>query len=100
MNTPRSRPLSRLLCALVFLAALTMLANCATRDDADVKAASTVSLVGTPWRLTQLGDEVVDNPAGAREIHLVLQSKNQRITGFSGCNQMMGAYALSGDELK
>jgi putative lipoprotein len=77
-----------------------MLANCATRDNADVKAASTVSLVGTQWRLTQLGDEVVDNPAGAREIHFVLQSKNQRITGFSGCNQMMGAYALSGDELK
>ena len=44
----------------------------------------------------QLGDQVITTPAGAREIHFVLQSENQRVHGFSGCNRMMGGYVLDG----
>jgi heat shock protein HslJ len=100
MNIRHARKPRPLIPAIVTAAALTMLLGCTTRAASEVKTASTVSLVGTQWRLTQLGDEIVDNPAGAREIHVVLQSQNQRVTGFAGCNQMMGGYALTGDGLK
>jgi len=96
-HTRNHRPrIFAMLCALT----LTMFAGCTTRGAAEVKEASAAPLVGTQWRLTQLGEEVVTNPAGAREIHLTLQAQNQRVTGFAGCNRMMGGYALSGDELK
>lgn len=63
-------------------------------------ARSTAQLLNTYWKLTRLGEEVISTPAGAREVHFVLQSENQRVTGFSGCNRMMGSYVLDGDKLK
>src|SRR5262245_11617987 len=61
---------------------------------------STAQLLNTYWKLTQLGDQVITTPEGAREIHLVLHPENQRVAGFSGCNRMMGGYVLDGDELR
>lgn len=61
---------------------------------------STAQLLNTYWKLTQLGEQVITTPAGTREIHFVLHSENQRIAGFSGCNQMMGSYVLDGDQIK
>ena len=61
---------------------------------------STAQLLGTYWKLTELEGEVIESPAGAREIHLVMQSENQRVTGFSGCNRMMGRYVLDGDAVR
>jgi len=62
--------------------------------------ARTASLLNTYWGLTQLGDQQVAKPAGAPEIHLVLHSANQRVSGFSGCNRMMGGYVLDGESLR
>jgi heat shock protein HslJ len=61
---------------------------------------STAQLLNTYWKLTQLGELVITTPAGAREMHFVMHSENQRVTGFTGCNQMMGAYVLDGSELR
>lgn len=61
---------------------------------------STAQLLNTYWKLVLLGGEVITTAAGAREIHFVLHSENQRVAGFSGCNQMMGAYVLDGQALK
>jgi len=63
-------------------------------------AISTAQLLNTYWKLTQLGDLVITTPQDAREMHFVMHAENQRVTGFSGCNQMMGAYMLKGDELR
>ena len=63
-------------------------------------AQSTAQLLNTYWKLTRLGEEVITTPAGVREVQFVLQSENQRVTGFSGCNRMMGSYVLDGDKLK
>jgi heat shock protein HslJ len=63
-------------------------------------AATTDTLVNTHWRLTQLGDEVVDNPPGERDVHITLQEQNLVVTGNSGCNRMFGHYALDGQTLK
>lgn len=67
-----------------------------------VSAASTASLVNTYWKLLQLGDAKVTTPEGQREVHLVLQSTKEappRLTGFSGCNRMMGSYSLDGSRI-
>jgi heat shock protein HslJ len=61
---------------------------------------NTAELLNTYWKLTQVGDQVITTPEGAREIHLVLHSENQRVSGFSGCNNMMGGYVLEGDALR
>ena len=63
-------------------------------------AISTAQLLNTYWKLTRLGDQVITTPQDAREIHFVLHSENQRVAGYSGCNQMMGAYVLDGSELR
>jgi heat shock protein HslJ len=61
---------------------------------------STAELLNTYWKLTQLGEQVITTPEGAREIHMVMHSENQRVAGFSGCNSMMGSYVLEGDMLR
>jgi heat shock protein HslJ len=80
-----------------------LLAGC-VHDNAHTQAAaptkSTAQLLNTYWKLTELGDQVIVTPQDAREIHFVMQPENQRVVGFSGCNRMMGAYALNGNGLK
>jgi heat shock protein HslJ len=89
------RPL--LLCAILGVGVLTTACETSSKI---APGASTQSLLDTPWRLTQLGEEVVENPAGERAIHFVLQQANTNLVGFSGCNRMFGRYALDRASLK
>ena len=95
---------SLLLCAIAINIGLTIVAGCqmAPRDTQreQVATASSVPLVNTTWRLTQLGEETVDNPPGERAISLQLQQENARVVGFAGCNRMFGGYVLNGETLK
>lgn len=75
-------------------------ANPAPPTTAAADTKSTAQLLNTYWKLTRLGDQVITTPPDAREIHFVLHSENQRVAGYSGCNQMMGAYVLNGNELR
>ena len=94
MNTHSLR--SALLCA-----ALLLTAGCAGSLPAnEVQQASAATLANTHWRLTQLGNEVIDNPPGGREIFFQLQASSTNVTGHSGCNRMFGRYALEGTSLK
>lgn len=63
-------------------------------------AITTAGLLNTYWRLSELEGQQIVTPAGARELHVVLNSENQRVSGFSGCNRLAGGYALSGDTLR
>lgn len=60
---------------------------------------STAQLENTYWKLMTLGGEDFETPEGAREIHFVLHSEGDRVAGFSGCNQMMGSYQLTGEKI-
>jgi heat shock protein HslJ len=91
------RPGVVLLCTALGIAALTT--GCQS-SPAALQQAVTQPLLDTSWRLTLLGDEVVDNPAGAREVQIVLQSAGQRVVGFGGCNRLFGQYVLDGSALK
>jgi heat shock protein HslJ len=87
--------------AATLLAALTTLAGCSLmRPPAVVASAAAVPLLDTHWRLVQLGDQVLDNPAGERDAHVVLSSTNNSVTGDSGCNRLFGHYALENEMLK
>jgi len=90
-------PCVKLLWAVLGFAALTT--GCMSASEPVEKAASQM-LVGTHWRLTQLGDVIVDNPAGERDVHFVLQGTDLLVSGNAGCNRMFGRYALKGDAIK
>jgi heat shock protein HslJ len=88
----------RLVAALL---ALTILAGCSLmRAPAAVATAASTSLLDTRWRLTQLGDQMVQNAVGEREVHMTLHSVNTNVTGSGGCNSLFGRYALEKNKLK
>ena len=87
----------------LLLVLLLILAACSHDPAAPGSATETMStaeLLNTYWKLTQVGGQVITTPEGAREIHMVLHSENQRVAGFSGCNSMTGSYVLEGDTLR
>jgi len=97
MNTRKLKCHFLLLCAM--LGAGTLTTSCMT-SSTPVKEASPLSLLNTQWRLTKLGDEVIDNPPGEGAVYFLLQPTNTNLVGFSGCNRMFGQYALDGPSLK
>jgi copper homeostasis protein (lipoprotein) len=52
------------------------------------------------WKLTRLGGEPVSLSPGQREPYLVLQAQDRRLTGYAGCNRMVGSYVLDGENLR
>jgi heat shock protein HslJ/uncharacterized lipoprotein NlpE involved in copper resistance len=63
----------------------------------DVKA----ELKDTYWKLIELdGATIVMVPAQQREVRITLSSEGSRLFGFSGCNQLVGAYVKDGSALR
>ena len=62
-------------------------------------AQATANLENTYWKLTLLGDVPVIAGEKQREPHLVLRSQDQRVSGSSGCNRLMGGYTREGGTL-
>ena len=59
------------------------------------------TLTNTRWKLTELnGKPVSMAPNQREEIHITLASDKPSVSGFSGCNRMIGGYELDGDHLK
>ena len=88
---------------LILIGGVLVLSACVRQVAPTTPAATTrntAALLDTGWKLVQLGDQVIDLPAGSREIYFVLHSANQRVEGFSGCNHMMGSYVLDGAKLR
>lgn len=90
-----------LLCLAIVYATLTLMAACATKAAAPAVAnASSAPLTDSQWRLLTLENQTIVNPPGAQQVYFVLQPRDSRVTGFSGCNRMFGRYALEGEALK
>lgn len=56
----------------------------------------THELEGTRWVLVRLGDTVITLAEGQRELSLALESSEQRVAGYAGCNRIIGGYELNG----
>lgn len=91
---------SSILCAIAALVSLTILPACGSKPAEKSTAQDTATLTNTYWGLSKLGDEVITTPQGARQVYFVMDSDNLRVAGFSGCNRMMGGYAINGKEIK
>jgi uncharacterized lipoprotein YbaY/heat shock protein HslJ len=58
-------------------------------------------LKDTYWKLIELdGAAVVMAPAQKREVRITLASEGARLFGFSGCNQLVGAYVQESNALR
>ena len=58
-------------------------------------------LKDTYWKLIEIdGATVVMAPAQQREVRITLASEGSRLFGFSGCNQLVGAYVQDGNALR
>jgi heat shock protein HslJ len=80
--------------ALLYVTAL--LGACSTPEQT---GGSQARLENTYWKLMMLDDTQVATPEGAREIQFVLNSETHRVSGFSGCNSMMGSYAVANTKI-
>lgn len=58
-----------------------------------------LALEDTYWQLAQLGDAPVTLAPGQRAPHIVLRSADHRVSGYAGCNRMMGGYSVDGAKL-
>ena len=56
-----------------------------------------VSLTNTYWKLVELNGGPVQ-PGEGKELHMIIKA-DDRVTGYSGCNQFMGSVTVSGDGL-
>jgi heat shock protein HslJ len=91
----------RMLQLTLIAAFLTTLGACSLVHPPPVLAtAAAVPLLDTHWRLVQLGGELIDNPPGQADAHIVLVSTNNAVGGNAGCNRFFGHYALENDMLK
>jgi putative lipoprotein len=93
---------------LPILAISLSLAACAPTDSggaaAQNEAAGTmqdakpdVTLTSTYWKLVELNGGTVQ-PGEGKELHMILEG-DDRVGGYSGCNQFMGSVTVSGDGL-
>ena len=57
-------------------------------------------LEGSRWVPTRIAGEPVAVGAGGREAYFVLQPEGQQLTGFAGCNQLVGRYLVEGTSLR
>jgi heat shock protein HslJ len=63
-------------------------------------ATAQIALENTHWRLSRLGDADVSPDAQQTEAYLVLDPKDHRVSGSSGCNRLIGSYELNEDKLR
>lgn len=81
---------------LPLAAAITVAAGCAST----APASSTASLTNTYWKLVELdGARVTMTPEQEREVRITLDD-NGKVSGFTGCNRVMGSYTVAADVLR
>lgn len=86
-------------CAALFFALL-LLAGCVTSpaDEVTDTGDAGVPLTNTYWQLVRIAGEEVPGTDGEQKPHIIFLDDG-RVSGFSGCNQYMGNYEVSGENL-
>ena len=89
-------PVFKLARLMPLAAAITLAAGCASTAPTSSKA----SLTNTYWKLTELdGARVSMTPEQEREVRITLDD-NGKVTGFTGCNRVMGGYTVAAEVLR
>ena len=63
-------------------------------------ANATPALLGTTWRLAELGGKPAPLGQDGKAATLEFMAEGKRAAGFAGCNRMTGPYELHGDSLR
>jgi heat shock protein HslJ len=74
----------------------TLTAEKCSKTSASVDPLTT--LTGSQWNLTSLAGEALHLPEGVKTPFLTL-AKDGKLSGFGGCNQLMGSMKLEGSSL-
>jgi copper homeostasis protein (lipoprotein) len=85
---------SRWIRQAALLVALISPIACAARP-----AGSGAALTANRWVLTELSGNPVRTSAAGRAPGLEFTADGGRVSGFTGCNQLTGSYAVNGDRL-
>jgi len=85
---------------LAGLLALLLLAGCAGSpvDDRPGDDVVAMPLTNTYWQLVSVAGEAVPETENQQKAHILFLDDG-RVSGFSGCNQYMGNYRVSGENL-
>ncbi|HET9404819.1 MAG TPA: META domain-containing protein [Burkholderiales bacterium] len=76
------------------LAIAAVLAGCAHEP------AARATLLETYWRPVEIEGHAVRIPPGTREPHFVLSREGNRVRGFTGCNNLAGAFEQGADSFR
>jgi heat shock protein HslJ len=75
-------------------------ASCETLR-ADKARAGPARLQDTYWKLVEIGGQAVAPlPGQQREVRVTLAGEGARLSGFTGCNQLIGSYDAEGAKLR
>jgi copper homeostasis protein (lipoprotein) len=64
------------------------------------KSAVQTPLENTYWKLVELKGARVETHPDQREVHILLGADEERVTGFAGCNRIVGGYQTESDGLR
>lgn len=89
---------------ITIAAAVVAIAACTSQDPqpAAESAASdevTFELTGTRWALFRLGDQEVKVSEGGREAYIVLNSADDSVVGYAGCNRISSTHQTNDSQL-
>lgn len=83
--------------ALIFLI-LMLLSSClSSKKNRKSQTTSADVLTNILWELSPADDDEIVSSANQNKIHLMLNSSDNSITGFSGCNLFYGFYSLESE---
>ena len=53
------------------------------------------SFAGTYWKVVSIAEEPITHPSNNRLIYIVFYEEDNRISGYAGCNNVIGNYVLN-----
>jgi len=68
-------------------------------DEKCDKSSVETPLTNTYWKLVEIDGTPVETHEQQREVHMVLETDENKVRGFAGCNQFFGGYETSGNAL-
>jgi heat shock protein HslJ len=92
--------------SLAIVAAFTAIAACTSQEPKPAETTEpagsdevTFELTGTRWALVRLGDQEVKVSEGGREAYIVLNSADESVVGYAGCNRISSTHRSDGSQL-
>lgn len=67
------------------------------KNNVEAKSQKTNMLESSMWVLSEFNGEMVETSIEGGPVHFMLNKDGSKVSGYAGCNQIMGSYETSGD---